>query len=186
MYNDLKRNGSGYYDPTAKDALMNVIKSNRSFENKIFRGDIFYATMPDNMYRHKTRPVVIVSNNIGNEYSARVTVVPLTTQEKKPQPTHCEIVSKVLSTALCEDVQNIPKDCLGDFVRCCTEEEMKRIDECLLCALGIEKGTAEASEDKKHQAAVSIKEQEPELKKALLERELYKNLYEQLLEKTIG
>ena len=110
---------------------------------EILRGDIFYIakhgyTQPQGSEQEAGRPAVIVSNNEANKYSRSVSVVYLTTQEKKPLPTHCEVVARTKSTALCEGVTTISKDRLLDYVKSCTEEEMAKIDECLMVALGID------------------------------------------------
>lgn len=56
----------------------------------------------------ETRPCVVVSNNMNNSTSERITVVPLTTSSKKPFRTHCIIgSSQVTSVALCESVTTI-------------------------------------------------------------------------------
>lgn len=50
---------------------------------KILRGDIFVANL-DPAVGHemkKIRPVIIVSNNTGNEFSGTVTIVPITSQK---------------------------------------------------------------------------------------------------------
>jgi mRNA interferase MazF len=48
----------------------------------IKRGDIFLASL-DPVVGHeisKTRPVIVVSNNIGNKYASTVTIVPITSK----------------------------------------------------------------------------------------------------------
>lgn len=48
----------------------------------IKRGDIFLASL-DPVVGHeisKTRPVIIVSNNIGNKYAGTVTIIPITSK----------------------------------------------------------------------------------------------------------
>lgn len=85
---------------------------------------------------------MIVSNNLANKYSPNVEVVLLTSQTKKPLPTHVEVLARVPSIALCENIQTVSKERLGDFIRTCTAAEMKGIDTALLCSLGIEVPTA--------------------------------------------
>ena len=50
---------------------------------KITRGDIFLANLDPTVGRElqKTRPVIIVSNDVNNEHAGTVTVVPLTSQK---------------------------------------------------------------------------------------------------------
>lgn len=143
-----------------------------------FRGDIFFIT--EDAYtgseQNAGRPGVIVSNDIGNKHSSNVEVVFLTSREKKPMPTHVDVMCKVPSTALCENIQTVSKERLDSFIRSCTTSEMKSIDNALLCSLGLHAP-----------AAVGGGTQEPvEVSKTEIERNLYKTLYEQLLDKMIG
>ena len=109
----------------------------------ILKGDIFYIAKSNynnvGSEQNPGRPAVVVSNNEANRFSRNVSVVYLTTQEKKPLPTHCEVVAREKSTALCEGVTTIAKERLLDFVKACTKEEMESIDECLAIALSIGK-----------------------------------------------
>lgn len=146
-----------------------------------FRGDIFFIT--ESAYtgseQNAGRPGVIVSNDIGNKHSPNVEVVFLTSREKKPMPTHVDVMCKVPSTALCENIQTVSKERLDSFIRSCTTSEMKSIDNALLCSLGLHAP-----------AAVGEGTQEPvstpvEVSKTEIERNLYKTLYEQLLDRVI-
>ena len=49
------------------------------------RGEIYFAVLNPTVGSEiqKTRPVLIVSNNIANKYSELVTIVPITSQVKK-------------------------------------------------------------------------------------------------------
>lgn len=135
---DLKRNGSGYYDPTAYKAI-------RKFQNgggtmEVYRGDIFYIEdnyRTEGSEQRPGRPALVVSNNTGNYHSDIVSIVWLTTAEKKPLPTHCKILSRTPSTAICEQVVTISQNRLGEYIRTATEAEMKEIDRCLMIALGL-------------------------------------------------
>lgn len=106
----------------------------------VFRGDIFFVSK---LYGNTSseqddgRPAVIVSNNIGNQHSSVVEVVYLTTRDKKPLPTHTNIMCRVPSTALCEQVTSVSKERLGDFIRSATAEEMAAIDEALKISLDL-------------------------------------------------
>ena len=52
---------------------------------KIKKGDIFYADLGQNDYcvQNGIRPVVVISNNIGNEYGTTIIVAPLTSKIKR-------------------------------------------------------------------------------------------------------
>lgn len=142
------------------------------------RGDIFYianskfySTDPSN---EAGRPGIIVSNDTLNEHSPVVEVVYLTTKDKKPMPTHVGILCKIPSTALCETIYTVTKDRLGDFVRSCTDKEMAEINRGMLCSLGITAPVAEREVETSENADTTS---------LAVEKNLYKTLYEQLLDK---
>lgn len=146
---------------------------------EIYRGDIFYIMQGSYVGSEQKsgRPGIIVSNDLANKHSPNVEVVFLTSQEKKALPTHVEVIARVPSTALCENIQTVSKERLRGFIRSCTTSEMKAIDKALLHSLGIEA------------LAVVGGTQETEISKnvpeAEIERNLYKALYEHLLDKVM-
>ena len=142
---------------------------------EVYRGDIYYiAEGPCVGSEQKAgRPGIVVSNEANNKYSSNVEVVFLTTQEKKPLPTHVEVVCKTPSTALCENIQTVSKERLGDFIRICSTAEMKKIDEALLVSLGLT--TVDALEDNRRQV-VNLE----------AERNVYKQMYENLLDRMMS
>ena len=108
------------------------------------RGDIFYVnyTQPGveetiGSEQRPGRPAIIVSSDLGNEHSSTVTVVYLTTKEKRPMAVHVPVICKVPATALCEQIATISKDRLGEYVRSCTDEEMQRVDQGIRYALAL-------------------------------------------------
>lgn len=155
----------------------------------IFKGDIFYI-MPgnDDCFNLKAgRPGIIVSNNMGNQHSDRVEVVYLTTKDKKPMPTHVDIICRQKSTALCEQITTVSKDRIGEYIKTCTAAEMKRIDEAMMISLGIvsEQPCYEAEPRQKVIKGFCDKE-ESSTDSVTVERDLYKKLYEQLLDRITG
>lgn len=140
MRNDLKKNGSGYYDPVAYSAMRSYKENNDTMQ--VFRGDIFFLNNHGKRYegceQNEERPCVIVSNNIGNKHSKIVEVVLLSTKNKNNLPTHCTVLARVPSTALCEQIKSVSKARLGEWIRKCTYEEMAAIDKCLAISLGID------------------------------------------------
>lgn len=150
----------------------------------VHRGEIYY--IENNLVRFTTgseqqggRPGIIVSNDKGNEHSETVEVVYLTTQYKKPLPTHVAIMASVPSTALCEQVHSVDKSRIKEHLRNCTEEEMKEIDKALLISLGL--NVAEAEDEKPLTIPVPA-ENMVDLLKLEAEKNIYKNLYESLLD----
>ena len=143
------------------------------------RGDIFYisnskcyATDPSNA---EGRPAIVVSSDKLNEHADVVEVVYLTTKEKRLMPTHAEVLCKIPSTALCETIYTVNKDRLGDYVRTCTDKEMEAINAGILCSLGISAPTVEVEREEKS-ADTPV----------MVERNLYKTLYENLLNKVMA
>lgn len=145
---------------------------------EIFRGDIFYVESVGFCYgseQRANRPGIVVSNDLANKHSPNVEMVFLTSQEKKPLPTHVEVIAKVPSIALCENIQTVSKERLSDFIKSCTTTEMKKIDEALLISLGMKIPIAVGggTEDSTPKVSTSVE----------IERNLYKTLYEQLLDR---
>lgn len=112
---------------------------------KYCRGMVYWAEIPrydinPNVQSGK-RPVIIVSNNVANCLSNNITVVPCTTNiDKNPdQPTHCilPLNREQPSLVLCEDISTINKNLLTSFMGLLDENTMKKIDKCLMAALGL-------------------------------------------------
>lgn len=136
--NNLKRNVEGYADPTAYMAIHNATRKEKKME--VYRGDIFEVrnfVRVNGSEQTANRPAVIVSNNIGNKHSDICQVVYLTTKEKKPLPTHVEVMCRMPSTAMCEQVVTVSQDRLCEFIRSCSDAEMKAIDKALMISLGL-------------------------------------------------
>ena len=89
------------------------------------------------------------------------------------------MLCKVPSTALCENIQTVSKERLDTFIRSCTTSEMKNIDHALLYSLGLH---APAAVGGGTQVSTSPS---TEVSKAEIERDLFKSLYEQLLDKVM-
>lgn len=147
---------------------------------EIFRGDIYYVNpIGYSCYGSEQgagRPAVIVSNNKNNTHSGVVEVVYLTSKPKKQLSTHVPIRCKVMSTALCEQVHSIDKERLSDYIRRCTEIEMQQIDDALRISLSLPL--------QKQLNSVELNLQS-DIARITAERDVYKKLYEQLLENSL-
>lgn len=162
---------------------------------EITRGDVYYVFKFDGetgSEQKSGRPAVVVSNNQNNKYSKTVEIVYCTTKQKTPLPTHVVInATPVQSTVLCEQITSVSVERLGCFIGCCNAEEMEQIDKALSISLGIDVlNTTENDTTKTKDDDVSNCEnlrEEPVLKtdviKLQVERDTYKNMYEQLLNK---
>ncbi len=127
-------------------------------ENKIHRGDIYYATLEENAIGSEqigTRPVVIIQNDIGNEFSTTVIIVPITSKTTKAKiPTHVPLKNLKYrrikdSMILAEQIRIISKDRLGTCIGRLDEEETKLMDNALFVAIGINIEELKAKKDKK-------------------------------------
>lgn len=141
---------------------MNIIPGDDSmtFEREIHRGEIFYITFKEQVGSEQQggRPVIVVSNEICNKFSPIVTVVPLTTKDKKPLPTHVELNIEglpVYGTILCEQVQTVSHYRLGSYVGEVDESIMHKIEKALCVQLDI---TTKAAETETVQAPPVVKE----------------------------
>ncbi len=146
--NELKRNGSGYTDPTAYSTMKNFVGGVTNME--VYRGDIFFVTgykAEKDSEQKRDRPAVVVSNEKANKFSPVIEVVFLTSAEKaRWLPTHVDVMCQIPSVPLCEQITSISKSRLGDFVRSCTDEEMNKIDEALMVSLGLTEQPKEQKE----------------------------------------
>lgn len=162
------------------------------------RGDIFYITHAKNFNNGITldttgRPAVIVSADDLNKNSDYIEVVYLTTQPKKPMPTHTSVYCKNDSTALCETIHTVEKGRLGNYVRTVSDEEMDGIEHGLNWSLGLYKKPELKSVNNDDFEPGPIKlakmstdfEQVQKSIQLSAERDMYKKLYEDLLAKVI-
>lgn len=146
-----------------------------NISKEFHRGDIYFIKNDNKEKESKSqiqrisgRPLIIVSNNIGNKAASILEGVLLTTQKKKPLPTHVKINSaRKPSIALCEQIITIDKKNIGKYIGQCTEEEIKKIDKALAVSIGL--GL--------HMESDSL------VSKIAVERDIYKKLYEELLAK---
>lgn len=149
---------------------------------EFYRGEIFYIRNESKYSGNEQggyRPAVIVSNDIGNNVAPILEVVYLTTQEKKPLPTHVKICSaKYPSIALCEQIDTVNKDKVGDYIGQCSIAEMKWIDTALSVSIGI--GTNIKGNELVKTEMPDI-ELQLEIAKIKAERDVYKHLYEEAL-----
>lgn len=121
------------------------------------RGDIWFANLgshPQSSVQSGRRPVVIISNNIGNAHSETVNVVPMTRHLKKPElPCHTKLnpdsitdARQLLDTSmiLAEQITTIGKNRLCNYVgKIADTAVLHRIDTAVAAQLGIERSNAE-------------------------------------------
>lgn len=174
-----------------------------SYKTTIERGDIFYVESDYQTVgseQRAGRPAIIVSNDTANKNSPVVEIVYLTTQDKNDQPTHVEIRSSTKpSTALCEQIDSVSKTRLGDYMATCTQNEMMNIDIALAISLGLDfakpkEVIKEVIVEKPVEVVKEVVVEKPvepftfnvdaeQFYKAVAERNLFEELYQDLLKK---
>ena len=113
-------------------------------QKEIHRGEIWLAELIGGKGSEQKliRPVVVMQNDIGNYYSPTVTIVPLTSQNKKWMPTHVTLhrttCLRALSIALAEQVDTISKERFIKYIGNIGYSEILEIENALMVQLGIE------------------------------------------------
>jgi len=111
----------------------------------IRRGDIFFADLSPVVGSEQggTRPVLVLQNDIGNQYSPTTIIAAITSQISKAKlPTHVEIKAgknglEKNSVVLLEQIRTIDKSRLKEKVTTLNEEHMDRVNRALEISLGL-------------------------------------------------
>ncbi len=105
------------------------------------RGEVYYISRGEPQTDSEIfsgRPAVIVSDDHLNSTSKVIEVVYLTTQTKKPMPTHAAITSSMQeSTVLCEQITSVAFSRVGDYMCTLSESEMEAVNQALMASLGL-------------------------------------------------
>lgn len=111
------------------------------------RGEIYYADLGRMLGSEQSgvRPVLIVQNNTGNQFSPTVIVAPITSKMmKKRLPTHVYLQQNQeqygldrASVVLTEQVRTVDKQRMKWFVGALDEMAMKRVDRALAISFGM-------------------------------------------------
>lgn len=114
-------------------------------ERTIKRGDIYYADLSPVVGSEQggTRPVLIISNDIGNKHSPTVIIAPITsrTHTKAKLPTHAEIKDfdklDKDSLVLLEQIRTLDKQRLKQHMGMMPDNIMARVDKALAISLAL-------------------------------------------------
>lgn len=106
------------------------------------RGQMYWASIEGkNGNLTKRRPVVILSNNKCNDHGNDLTVVPMTSRDKKEwMPTHVKLMVNTpgeLSTAKCEYLTTVPKEKVGNYIRTLNPREIEQVTYASMIQIGI-------------------------------------------------
>lgn len=135
-------------DQEQMEYLRNYREMRENNNMEIKRGDLFYAALDETYVGSEqtgVRPVVILQNNIGNEYSPTVIVAPITSKvnSKSIIPTHVYIKGyknrlKQNSLILTEQIRAIEKQRLRYYIGALDIGELRKVDKALIISLGID------------------------------------------------
>ena len=115
-------------------------------EKTIKRGDIYYAELNPVIGSEQggTRPVLIISNDIGNRHSPTVIVAAITSRvhTKAKLPTHIDVQAATCgltkdSIVLLEQIRTLDKRRLKDRMGELDEPSMTRVDHALQVSFGL-------------------------------------------------
>lgn len=113
------------------------------------RGDIFYADLGsgEGVVAKGKRPVIIIQNDIGNQYAPTVVVAAITSQVNKAKlPTHVVICSGEFglskdSVVLLEQIFTLDKKMLRQKIGTVNDAVLEKIENALSISVGVGKGT---------------------------------------------
>ena len=111
----------------------------------IKRGDLFYVNLNPSKgsEQARTRPVLVIQNDVGNEYAPTVIVAPLTTKIfSKHYPTNVNVLKETAglkedSTALLSRIRTIDKSRLERRLGRLPADLMRQIDDAIRVSLGL-------------------------------------------------
>lgn len=120
---------------------------------KIQRGDIYHANLNPVIGSEQGgfRPVLIIQNNRGNQYSPTVIVAAMSKKitEKADLPTHYKVQDyaglKEESLVLLEQIRTIDKRRLIDYIGRLGKKDMEQVDRCLAVSLALKNRKTEGS-----------------------------------------
>lgn len=116
---------------------------NNNYSNIMNHGDIYFIDLPkqEGSVQSGRRPCILMSNQAALNTSPIVTVIPLTSKEKKPQKTHIKIGIdsglKIESTALVEQIITVSKKLLLNKIGRVSNNKMIEISEAVKFQMAI-------------------------------------------------
>ena len=165
------KNHEGYSDPTAGMAIKNVMEVKNM--NEIKRGDIYFneRNNPDSETRNGV--LVVGQNNEGTH----IQIINLKNRDI-PGYSNVPVLARIQMTAMCHEINTIHRDFLTEYVRTCTDQEMDDIEKAVIWEI-----TGKTLSKKSTQQTQPSGVSKIDLIKAETERDIYKGLYDGLLQK---
>lgn len=132
---------------TSDAIVRNTTKEKKSSlkQERIFKGKVYHADLGPVIGSElgRTRPVIIVSNEVVNKFSPFVTIVPVTSKTNKTKlPTHISLGyslnQNIESFALVEHIRTVDRCRLSELVATLDENMITQIDHAIDIQMGIE------------------------------------------------
>lgn len=108
---------------------------------EIKRGEVYWVNLDPTIGSEiqKTRPAVIVSNNIQNKVSSRVVVIPITSKADKLFPFEAKISLKKKGVkVLTDQIRTVDKSRLSDCICMLSTTEISDIEKAIKVTLSLE------------------------------------------------
>ena len=133
---------------------------------RIRRGDIYYADLMPVMGSEQggIRPVLILQNNTGNQFSPTTIAAAITGRDGKHQlPTHIRIGGQFYglhqdSMILLEQIRTLDRKRLRDYIGCLDKETMQAVDRGLTVSLGMKRLQGEEKADSQNPGRIGMRE----------------------------
>ena len=133
---------------------------------RIRRGDIYYADLRPVMGSEQggIRPVLILQNNTGNQFSPTTIAAAITSRDGKHQlPTHIRIGGQFYglhqdSMILLEQIRTLDRNRLRDYIGCLDKETMQAVDRGLTVSLGMKRLQGEEKADSQNPGRIGMRE----------------------------
>jgi mRNA interferase MazF len=114
--------------------------------SQILKGEIYWANLSPTIGSEisKTRPVLIVSNDINNQFAATVSILPITSTTAKVYPFEVFLPQGEGhlandSKAKANQIRTIDKQRIGNKIGKISKSKLVEIEEAILTHLGIER-----------------------------------------------
>ena len=158
-------------------------------EKRVMRGEVYYVRYDRGVGSEMGygRPVVVVSSDEGNNRAPTINVVPLTTTPKTGSIFVELHTPHKQSWAVCNQIFTYDKIRLADYMCILSDEEMEAIDNVLLTVLDLKQKEVEYNDENDSDELVcdnyDLSDEYDKIVELTAERDLYKRLYEKVLEK---
>ena len=110
-------------------------------QSRIQRGDIYLISLDPTVGSEtkKTRPCVIVSNNLQNSVSGRVIIIPITSKLSQIYPFEVKIkVGNIEGKAMADQIRSIDKARLQKYLGIVNKSDLIKLEQAIKLVLNLE------------------------------------------------